>query len=242
MKITLISTTLAAMLMLFLTAAKAEQDLRCNECVYSNAASAFCPDWRTTATKEFSSPDGQKRIVVEVKPMAQPRLHVKIANREYPVEFSPWPCPEFQWASDSKAFFLTYSTGGNVGNYEVMLYYPTAGGVKVVDPTSSVQKDFLAHYATCFFPETPNLAGITWTKDSDRLLVVAEVLNHSNCDMMGTFAAYEIEAPSGKIVKKYGQLEAKKQFWQTLGPALRNADDECFTKPESCEIPMLHKK
>jgi hypothetical protein len=214
----------------------------CQEGVYSKVASTAPIDGVTSVTTEFLSPDGLKRIVVKSKPMSQPEVFVRVAGNEYPVGFSPWPCPEFQWAPDSEAFFLTFSDGGTVGNYKVFVYYPSKEGVKVLDPTSAVEKDFLARYPKCFDPEIPNFGGITWLKDSRRLLVAAEVLPHSNCDMMGTFAAYEIEVPSGRIVKKYGQLVAKQHFWNLLGPELRNANDDCFTKPGSCEIPMLHEK
>ena len=218
------------------------QSNSCHDCAYSAVASAFCPNQEITAKKEFLSPDKLKKIIVKIKPMEQPKVYVSTARHEYLVEFSPWPCPEFQWSPDSKAFFVTYSEGGSVGNFEVKVYYPSKKGIKIIDPTLAVQKDFLNHYPKCFDPETPNLAGITWIKDSRRLLIAAEVLPHSNCDMMGTFAAYEIEVPSGNIIKKYGQLEAKKQFWNLLGPELRNSNDNCFTTPGSCEIPMLHEK
>jgi hypothetical protein len=223
-------------------AADSAQGYSCDDCSYSNVSSAFCSKKEITENKEFLSPDGLKKIIVKIKPMEQPKVYVAIAGHEYLVEFSPWPCPEFQWSSDSKAFFVTYSAGGSVGNYEVKVYYPSKEGIRIIDPTSAAQKNFLAHYPKCFDPETPNLAGIAWLKDSKRLLVAAEVLPHSNCDMMGTFAAYEIEVPTGRIIKKYKQIEAKKTFWNLLGPELRNANDECFTKPDACQIPMLHGK
>lgn len=233
-------TIIAIFLTLQVIASAAQQDTTCKKCTHSNVASAYCPENETNSKKEFPSPDGLKKIIVKVKPMEQPKLFVGITGHEYPVLFSSWPCPEFQWSQDSKAFYVTYSDGGAVGNFEVKVYYPSGEGVNIIDPTSAAQKDFLAHYPKCFEPETPNLAGIAWIKDSNHLLIAAEVLPHSNCDMMGTFAAYEIEVPSGNILKKYGQLEAKKMFWRLLGPEFRNADDTCFTKPGSCEIPMLH--
>jgi hypothetical protein len=216
--------------------------LMCEEGVYSKVASRPPGDGRTAMVTEFPSPDGLMKIIVKEKPRSQPEVFVSVAGKEYEILFSPWPCPEFQWAPDSKAFFLTYSEGGAVGNYEVRVYYPSEREVRQLDPTPIVAKDFLAHYPKCFYPETPNFGAITWLKDSSRLLVAAEVLPHSNCDMMGTFAAYEIEIPSGQIIKKYGQLEAKKLFGSLLGTELRNADDDCFTKPGSCDIPMLHSK
>jgi hypothetical protein len=212
------------------------------EPAYSKQASTPQGDGEVAITTEFPSPDGLKAIVVKESAKSQPEVFVRIALKEFPVKFSPWPCPEFQWAPDSKAFFLTYSDGGAVGNYKVLVGYPSKNGVKVLDPTAAVKKDFLAHYPKCYEPETPNLGCVAWLKNSYRLLVAAEVLPHSNCDMMGTFSLYEIEVPSGKIIKKYSQLQAKKLFGELLGVELRNADDECFTKPGSCDIPGLHAK
>ena len=212
------------------------------EPAYSKQASTPRAGGEAAITTEFPSPDGLKTIVMKDRPKAQPEISVRIGQKEFPVKFSPWPCPEFQWAPDSKAFFLTYSDGGAVGNYEVMVYYPSDEGVETIEPTSAVEKDFLAYYPKCAEPETPNLGGVAWVKDSRRLLVAAQVLPHSNCDMMGTFSLYEIEVPSGKIIKKYDQLRAKSLFGELLGTELRNADDDCFIKPGSCEIPMLHGK
>ena len=213
----------------------------CEEGVYSKVASMQRGNGAAVMISEFPSPDGLKKIIVKEKPRSQPEVFVRVGEKEHLVEFSPWPCPEFQWAPDSKAFFLTYSDGGAVGNYEVLVYYPSKQGLKVLNPSSFVKKDFLSHYPRCLEPETPNFGGVTWLDNSRRLLVAAEVLPHSNCDMMGTFSLYEIEVPSGKIVKKYGQLEAKKVFGNMLGVELRNAEDRCFTEPGSCNIPQLHE-
>jgi hypothetical protein len=225
-----------------LIAGVGEHHAMCEEGVYSKEASIVRLDGTTAMATEFPSPDGMKKIIVKKRPESSPQVFVRIAGNEYMMEFSPWPCPEFQWAQDSEAFFVTYSDGGAVGNYIVLVCYPSKEGVKILNPTSAVEKDFLHHYPKCFTPETPNLGGVSWIKDSRHLLVAAEVLPHSNCDMMGTFSLYEIEVPSGKIIGKYDQLEAKKLFWKILGVELRNANDECFTEPGACSIPMLHEK
>ena len=228
------------MLLVLYSSASEASGQTCKDCVYSNVASAFCFPADKIAKKEFPSPDGLKKIIVKVKPESAPDIFVEIEGHEFPINFSPWPCPEFEWSQDSKAFFLTYSDGGAVGNYRIIVGYPSGKGVKIIDPSSYVQRDFLAHYPTCFEPEGPNIGGIAWLKDSHHLLIAAEVLPHSNCDMSGTFAAYLIEMPSGKIVKKFGQIEAKQEFGGLLGLELRNSDDECFTSPGACEIPSLH--
>jgi hypothetical protein len=207
----------------------------CGEGAYSRAA--HVPN--ASGSDEFPSPDGEKTIVLRWN-NDQPKVFVRVKGKEYSVPFSPWPCPEFQWSPDSQAFFVTFSDGGAVGTYKTLVVSPFAQSVQITDPTAAVEKEFLAHYPKCFDPETPNLAAVSWQGDSTRLLLAAQVLPHSNCEMMGTFSLYEIEAPSGKIQKKFGQLAAKRAFGGLLGAELRNADDECFTKVGACEIPQLH--
>ena len=190
--------------------------------------------------KPYSSPDSKKNLVVGPTADGDPKIEVLLEGARVRVPYSTWPCPQALWTPDSRAFFLNYSTGGAVGTFETRLFYPSREGVKVIDPTKAVVADFLAHYPKCFSPETPNVAGIAWLSAS-RLLVAAQVLPHSNCDAMGTFATYEIEVPSGTVRAKHSQLESKKLFPHLLGPELQNANDECFTSPASCRIPELHK-
>jgi len=187
----------------------------------------------------YSSPDGTKALTVHVVD-GHSRTYLVVAGARYAVEYAAWPCPELQWSSDSRAFFVNYSNGGAVGDYEVRVFYASRDGVSTVDPTSFVRKDSRATYPKCFSPEDANLAGIAWLDGSLRLLVAAEVLPHSNCDSMGTFSAYEVEVSSGKVLHKWSQLEAKARFWKLLGHELRAADDECIRRPKACQIPALH--
>jgi hypothetical protein len=85
------------------------------------------------------------------------------------------------------------------------------------------------------------MVGIAWANDATRLLVVAQVLPHSNCDNMGTFRLYELAVPTGTMIRRFSQVEAKTLFHDLLGPELRAADDSCFSEPGSCFIPMLHE-
>ena len=232
-----VSATTALLVLLLSSASVAVAD--CGEGAYSKAALLPSARESTAAHNEFPSPDGYKKIVLEWK-SGQPEVFVREGGKQYSVPISPWPCPEFQWSPDSKAFFISYSDGGSVGNYKTLVVFPSAAGIRVVDPTFAVEKDFLTHYPKCFDPETPNLGGVAWQGDAKRLLLAAQVLPHSNCDMMGTFSLYEIEVPSGRIIKKHGQLAAKKTFGGLLGSELRYADDGCFRNPGSCNIPQLH--
>ena len=158
------------------------------------------------------------------------------------LETHAWPCPEFLWAPDSSALAVTYSEGGNPGDFRLALYRFGAGQEGPLDIAATARADFMNHYPRCSGPRSPDLAAIAWLDGASRLLVAAQVQPHSDCDDRGTFALYEVSVPDGKILAKYGQLEAKRRFGDKLGPALRRADDRCITEPGSCHPPYAPDK
>jgi hypothetical protein len=56
------------------------------------------------------------------------------------------------------------------------------------------------------------VGGIGWLRNGRRILVAAEIVNHSVCDSPGTFAAYEVDVETLQITARYSQLEAKRRF------------------------------
>lgn len=139
---------------------------------------------------------------------------------------------EAAWAPDSKALFVTYSDAGNIGRYHVLVVYVTDVGIHVIEPVPDGSSLF---EPTCFDPELPNVGAIGWIGNgSDRLAIAVEVPPHSSCASMGTFKAYVIQLPSGRVVSKYGQIEAKRTFSKLIGNELRGAENECIEKPQSC--------
>jgi len=127
-----------------------------------------------------------------------------------------WVNAEAAWAPDSKAFFITYSDGGNVGTYHVRIFYVTDSDPKVVEP---IPDGSILFQPRCFDLEKPNVGAIKWMGSGSGLLLIAvEVPPHSSCASMGTFEAFEIELPSGKVVSHYNQLTAKsssRPIWET---------------------------
>lgn len=198
--------------------------------------------WRPNAPQRWriASPDHLKAIVVEEATegdVTSREAFITMGGKRQQL-FTDHVDPEVLWSPDSKAFAETYSDGGAVGTFHVLIYYEN--GSRVIEPTAHVTKEFLSHPRVCFNPEDPNLGAIEWIKDSSEILVAAETLPHSNCDNMGTFRAYIIYLPDGNILKSYNQIEAKKLFGKHMGSELRGADDECILKPGSCYIPQLH--
>ena len=163
---------------------------------------------------------------------------VRAKGREYTTDIGAWVNAEAAWSPDSKAFFVTYSDGGNVGTYHVEIFYVESTGLRIVEPVPSGEKLLVP---TCYGgTETPNVGAIKWMgKDASRLLIAVEVPPHSSCASMGTFKAFEIAIPDGSVLASYGQLQAKKRFRQELGAELLGANDVCVQKPEECDPPGL---
>jgi hypothetical protein len=195
---------------------------------------------RTPPDLTSRSPDGKKKIVVPSAEDGEQTFVVDESGKKFSIQTEGWPCPEIGWSPASDHFFLSYSDGGNVGTYHLAVYGLAEGKLAHIPLTQLVRQDFLNGYPKCFEPEEPNIMGIAWSHDATRLLVAAQVLPHTNCDNMGTFKLYELAVPSGAIIRRFSQAEAKSSFRKLLGPALRSADDHCFSEPGSCAIPMLH--
>jgi hypothetical protein len=139
---------------------------------------------------------------------------------------------EVAWSPDSKAFFVTYSDGGNVGTYHVRIVYVMESGIRAIEPLPNGR---LLFKPRCFAAENPNVGAIGWIGNcSDQLAIAVEVPPHSSCASMGTFKAYVIQLPAGNVVSTYGQIEAKRSFSNLIGSELRDADDTCVEKPHSC--------
>lgn len=187
-----------------------------------------------------ASPDQKKNVVVRYESDSE-KMHLSLEtqskSREWDLGIGVGA--EIGWSPDSNAFFLTKSPTSRNGIYGTTIYLLQGNSVKIVDLTPVVEKVF-GHPVKCDVPESPNVAGIKWLTDSHRLLVAAEIVNHSICDSYGTFNLYLISVPDLRILGEYDQLKAKKLFWDDLGWELRPANDECIRRPKACEVPSHH--
>jgi len=209
---------------------------------FSAVARSVCREPDTEPPPDIWSPNHMRKITTRPSPEGDTIvLAVDENGHEFPIDTYGWPCPEIGWSPSSALFFVTYSDGGAVGTYHVAAYRFSEGNLTRMDPTPAVRRDFRRRYPKCFAPEEPNIAGIAWSADSTKILVAAEVLPHSNCDDMGTFALYAVAVPSGRITGRISQIAAKATLHEALGPELRAADDRCLLSPGSCRIPALHR-
>jgi hypothetical protein len=193
------------------------------------------PIWSSDAIT-IPAPDGKKAIVVK-SPVngAGEETHtvlVRVGSHIYRTKIGTLVNAEAAWAPDSKAFFVTYSDGGNVGTYHVRIVYVTDSGIRVVEPVPNGRKLFKP---TCFDSELPNVGAIGWVgKDSSQLAIAVEVPPHSSCASMGTFRVFLLGLPNGDVISEFGQLESKKKFSEILGSELKNAEDSCIKNPRTC--------
>jgi hypothetical protein len=180
----------------------------------------------------ISSPNG--RLSIRLRGGAEVSLEVIARGNRLvgTAEIGSLVNAEFAWSRDSKAFFVTYSDGGNVGTYHVKVVYLADAGLRVIEPIANGSK---LVRLKCFDQELPNVGAIKWMgRDSSWLLIAVEVPPHSSCASMGTFRAFEIALPNGEIIEGFGQIEAKKAFRADLGQELRSSDDTCILRPFTC--------
>ncbi len=222
-----------AFLLYFLIAVPAWTQAKTDDdSMYSRSATSIWASGDVT----IPAPDGKKSIVVKHPDNpASEETHtvlIRVGRHLYRTKIGALVNAEAAWAPDSKAFFITYSDGGVVGTYHVRVVYVSDGGIHAIEPVPNGRRLFKP---TCFDPEMPNVGAIGWTGNaSDRLAIAVEVPPHSSCASMGTFKAYVIQLPNGKVVSEYGQIEAKRSFSKLIGGELRDAEDSCIEKPESC--------
>jgi hypothetical protein len=188
------------------------------------------PDGQSQVLARYTESKEDERVILEVSG------HIGSLN----VDIGPGVSSELLWAPDSKAFFVTTSDQGANGSYRLIVVSKIGDKLASRDISPLIYKTF-GHPVQCGWPEVPNVGGIAWL-GSDRLLVAAEIVNHSNCDSFGTFQTYDIDTQRMKVLRSYDQLQAKHKFASLLGAELANAPDECVRNPKSCYVSTNHQK
>lgn len=186
----------------------------------------------------LASPDGRSRVVVRDNGGG---LTIQTSGAIGKLSFTTEDdvAAELTWSPDSKAFFITGSDGGAVGDFHLLVVGRFGGRLTVKDASGAIYAAF-GHPVKCDGgPEAPNVGGIKWLS-GHRVLVAAEIQPHSICDSMGTFKAYELDPATMRVGRRYGQLEAKKRFGPDLGTELVAADDGCVRRPTSCYVSTNH--
>src|SRR5262249_37204150 len=149
------------------------------------------------------APDFRRRIVIRrpVNVESVGRVSVMVGKKSFRTLIGYHLNAEIMWAPDSSAFAETYTQGGAVGDYVLVVYRVSEAGLTQIVPTQKLVEDFVSRPVNCGVPrEEPNVVAVRWGQDSKSLYVAAEILPHSRCDSMGTFRLYKIALPDGRIL------------------------------------------
>lgn len=190
------------------------------------------------------SPDGLKTVSIsQIHSTGEEDfpadVEVTLRNKKLKAKIRFGLNTEMLWSPDSNAFAITGSSEGANGLYWTTIYLIQGDKLVEIPVTEMVRNEF-GNPVKCSWPEYPNVAAIEWLKPSVRILVAAEIINHSNCDSFGTFKAYEVDIANKSIVATYDQLEVKKRFGTQLGPELAESPDSCVRAPQTCFVPANH--
>lgn len=130
---------------------------------------------------------------------------------------------EMAWAPDSRAFFITHSIGYSTG-YHTEIYRLTDNSLLLIPVNAIIQKDFDRRHK-CFDGQVgndPNVAGLKWFDDSDRVVIVAEAPPIGICKDAEYFGGYEVSLASGRILKRFSPQQLADRWGEALGERLKS--------------------
>jgi hypothetical protein len=200
--------------------------------------------WKKGSVVQVLSPNGTEKLIFPGGWSADGTYTILavVGRSRCPIKLDGYVNPQVIWAKDSSGALLFYSDGGAAGGFETKLISFDARHVSVTDPTQQVADDFMAYRhklgikCDMYPDEDPNLYPIGFL-DRSHAFVIAETVPHSVCDCYGSFRAYEIDLPSGKILKPFNQACAKEMFDGNLPYDLPKApNDNWDTNPKSCTL------
>jgi len=139
------------------------------------------------------------------------------------------PKNDLLWAPDSKAFFVDGGEGMTSPSF-VQVFLLDETQMRPIDVTREVEQDMVKTFPPCkalyldeqscrkIAADPPyNMTAIAWVEDSSTMVILAQVPCTSNfggimCQAMG----YEVEVPSGKILKRMEAAEFRKAWQKSM--------------------------
>ncbi len=139
------------------------------------------------------------------------------------------PHNDLMWAPDSKAFFIDGGEGMTSPAF-VQVYQVDDPQLRPLDVTALAERDMVKSFPPCkaLYLEQPgchkierdpgyNMTAVDWGDDSSAIVVMAQIPCTSiyggiNCQVLG----YELEVPSGKILKRMEPAEFKSAWQKSL--------------------------
>jgi hypothetical protein len=174
----------------------------------------------------FESPDGKNKIEIEGE-----QVFIFIGDKKVDTSFGEYANAELGWAPDSSRLFVTWTDGGEEGQWRTYVYDVAPDGLKLlagvqdkvrddfekrirhlpIDPEWNNKRD-RALWDSAEYCEPYNVVGSRWLNSSKELLVSVLVPNVSRCRYMSEFNVYRIAVPSGEILERYTAAEAHREF------------------------------
>ena len=184
----------------------------------------------------FYSPDKQKRIEIEEK-----KITLIVDGKQIETEFGELPNDELGWAPDSKRFFVTWTTGGEEGEWRVGVYEVQKDSLVEIGPKDGVgakaRGDFEKRvrqfpiepdlnskrdrhiWEEADYCEPANVVASKWLDGGKELLLSAMIVNvPARCRYGGYFEVYRVKIKDGTILQRYSAKEARRLFGKAYIP------------------------
>lgn len=204
----------------------------------------------------FYSPD--RKVLTEIE---GENVALVVDGERIATEFGKLPNAELGWSPDSKRFFVTWTDGGEEGQWRVGIYEIKDGALDSVsaeptgedsDLTEAARVDFEAFirglpidpelnspeyralWKEAEYCEPTNVVASRWLNNGNELLtsvLVTPVV--ARCRYGTEFRVYRIDIPSGKVLERYTPAEAYGMFGEEYLPADDGEDRE--PRPDACE-------
>lgn len=201
-----------------------------------------CAGAPSGGVQRIESPDRQKAVVFLCRaPGSDAPLRLRIERgadgvHEIDVHHADdvWRPEELVWAPDSSGFLINGGASAYAG-FSVIVYVLRPDGVASIDLTRAAQRDMARAFppcraqglseADCKMIEQSadfNMSAITWTGGGSSLIVVGEIPCSSSfggimCQVMG----YEIDVPTGRILRRMSARELKRRYQGEMAWDLR---------------------
>lgn len=162
------------------------------------------------------------------------------------------PCPwrlgsdDLLWSPNSKAFFINADCGESISGFVVSVYLIDSANLDVDrNFTQEAWHDMVKSFppckaldhdpAECKLMKTDqeyyNMSGIDWLEDSSGIVVLSEVPPSSRYGgIMGEVMGYELEVPSGKILRRLGAKEFKMKWQKSMAWNFRVPDPPVYDR------------
>ena len=175
------------------------------------------------ADRELSvfSPDHKRLVHVHHQ-----KVDAVVEGKEFATDLWNKTAAELGWAPDSSRFFLTWTEGGNMGDWHVAVYDVSGAGARQI---KGIEKRPIADFEKYIrsLPPDPqldrfwwdngrycysNVVAAQWLNGSRELLLSVLVEPEGDCRYSGDFMVYRVAIPSGRILQRYTAGEAHRKF------------------------------